>query len=99
MARAGYLKVVDHRGQPIPARSLSSSAHIYEGATTGRRLHTWGTSAAGPDVALMWSLGTLRSRARQLVRNDPFAAGGMDTLVANLVGTGITPRLRGQVCS
>jgi len=29
---------------------------------------------------------------RELVRNDPLAGSGMDTLVANLIGTGITPR-------
>jgi capsid protein len=52
----------------------------------------WGTSTAGPDTALYGSLTTLRSRSRQLVRNDPNAAGGIDILVANLVGTGITPR-------
>jgi len=84
--RAGYLKIVDHNGQPIRAHAS------YEAAQFGRRLSTWGTSSAGPDTSLFGSLSTLRSRSRELVRNDPLAGGGMDTLVANLIGTGITPR-------
>ena len=84
--RAGYLKIVDHNGQPIRAQAS------YEAAQFGRRLNTWGTSSAGPDTSLLGSLSTLRSRARELVRNDLLAGGGMDTLVANLIGTGITPR-------
>jgi lambda family phage portal protein len=87
--RANTLSIVDYNGRPISAASFSQD---FEGATFGRRLGTWGTSTAGPDTALYGSLTTLRSRSRQLVRNDPNAAGGIDTLVANLVGTGITPR-------
>lgn len=90
MTRASYLKIVDHRGRAIPKRA--SSTPVFEGAAHGRRMGDWGGSTAGPDAALFGSLNTLRSRSRQLVRNDPFADGGMDTLVANLVGTGITPR-------
>ena len=88
MARAAYLRIVDASGNKIPARAYS--AH-YDGAPYGRRL-TWGTSSAGINTTLWSSLNTLRARSRQLVRNDPLAAGGMDTLAANLVGQGITPR-------
>jgi len=88
MRQTAYLKIVDANGRRIPKRANSH----YEGAGTGRRLHTWGTSTAGPDTTIFSSLGNLRSRSRQLVRNDPLAAGGMDILVANLVGMGITPR-------
>lgn len=84
--QAGYLKIVDHNGNPIRRQAS------YEAAQFGRRLSTWGTSGAGPDTSLFGSLTTLRSRSRELVRNDPLAGGGMDTLVANLIGTGITPR-------
>ena len=86
---SAVLKIVDHRGRPIPKASADP---VFEGAAFGRRLNTWGTSSSGPNTALFSSLQTLRSRSRQLVRNDPLAAGGMDTLVANLVGMGITPR-------
>ncbi|MBW2342514.1 MAG: phage portal protein [Deltaproteobacteria bacterium] len=89
MARSAYLKIVDAKGDPIPAKAYAGP---YEGAAYGRRMSTWGTSTAGANTTLFSSLGTLRARSRQLVRNDPLATGGMDTLVANLVGTGITPR-------
>ena len=93
MGRSAYLRVVDHRGRKIPrAPGPERGSALYEGATYGRRLSAWGSSGAGPDAALWGSLRTLRARARQMVRNDPLATGGLDTLVANLVGMGITPR-------
>ena len=93
MARAAYLRIVDASGNKIPARAYSGH---YDGASYGRRLNTWGTSSAGINNTLWSNLNTLRARSRQLVRNDPLAAGGMDTLAANLVGQGITPRWRHQ---
>ena len=86
-----YPVVLDHRGNPIVPYQIAS-AYPYEGATYGRRLNTWGTSSAGPNSALFGSLATLRNRQRQLVRNNPLVDGGVDSLVANMVGTGITPR-------
>ena len=86
-----HLKVLDFRGEKIPATRHMAAAH-YEGAGTGRRMSYWGLSSAGPNNSLYSSLNSLRSRSRELVRNDPQIDGGMDTLVANIVGTGITPR-------
>ena len=86
-----YLKVLDHRGEKIPI-SRFMAAGDYEGAGTGRRMSNWGLSSTGPNTALFSSLNSLRSRSRELVRNDPQIDGGMDTLVANIVGTGIAPR-------
>ena len=40
LMRAGYLKIVDHNGNPIPRQAS------YEAAQFGRRLSTWGTSSA-----------------------------------------------------
>lgn len=85
MARA--LRILDHHGRPITMSSAD-----YEGAMTGRRMSTWGLSPSGPNTALYSSLGNLRARSRELVRNDPQIDGGLDTLVSNLVGMGITPR-------
>ncbi|MGD9975729.1 MAG: phage portal protein [Desulfatirhabdiaceae bacterium] len=64
----------------------------FEGAGNGRRLSSLGMSSAGPNNTLFSSLGSLRSRLRELVRNDPQIDGGLDTLVSNLVGMGISPR-------
>jgi len=85
----GYLKIVDAGGNKIPAIRVSSD---YEAAGSGRRLGSWGTSAAGPNTAIWGNLSALRSRSRQLTRNNPLAENGLESLVSNLVGTGITPR-------
>lgn len=81
-------KLFDQYGRPIP-RVLTSS---YEGALTGRRIGSWGTSTQGVNTSLAWSLNTLRARSRELVRNKDIASGAVDTWVSNLIGTGITPR-------
>ncbi len=67
-------------------------ARAYEGATTGRRLGNWGLGSAGPNNALSGSLSQLRSRSRDLFRNNPWVANGFRSLASNLVGCGITPR-------
>lgn len=69
--------------------TASTAAH--EGATTGRRLGLWGTSGAGPNTVVGGSIRTLRARSRELIRNNPWARSGLGTLVANMIGTGITP--------
>lgn len=86
-----YLSIVDSQGNPIPKETV---AGIYEGASSGRRLSTWGMSSAGPNASLYSSIGTLRSRARELTRNNSHADGAVETFVANLIGNGITPRWR-----
>ena len=85
MARSSS-KIVDMHGRPI------QRASDFEGAASGRRMSTWGTSTAGPNNVLYSNLSSLRSRSRELVRNDPMVDGGLDTLVSNLVGNGINPR-------
>ena len=68
------------------------SSRPFEGAGNGRRLSNWGTSTAGPNSTLFSSLGSLRSRSRELSRNDPQICGALDCLVSNIVGMGISPR-------
>ena len=84
-----YLKIVDSNGDRIPA---SAVAGVYEAASSGRRLSTWGTSTAGPNSAIFSSLSTLRARSRELTRNNPNAFAAIDSFVSNLIGAGITPR-------
>ena len=86
-----YLKILDSRGNRIPK---ATAAGAYEGASSGRRLSTWGMSSAGPNASLYSSIATLRSRAREFTRNNSIADGAVETFVANLIGNGITPRWR-----
>lgn len=69
----------------------SSYTGGYEAVSTGRRLGMWGTSTHGPTSTLAGSLRIIRDRSRELERNDALVTAGLDTLVANIVGKGITP--------
>lgn len=64
----------------------------YEAASTSYRMGQWGLSGSGPNTALGGNLPALRSRCRNLVRNNGLVAGGVDALVSNIVGTDISPR-------
>ena len=65
---------------------------LYDGAQTNRRTKNWRTSNAGPNAELQPALTKLRQRSRDLVRNNPFAAAGLDLTVSYQVGAGIVPR-------
>lgn len=80
--------ILDQHGRPYPSATYTGG---FEGATSGDRLAAWGLSAMGPNAAMEHSLGSLRSRQAELVRNNPLAGGGVDTIVANMVGRGIRP--------
>lgn len=62
-----------HRGASLSARELSS----------------WRPMAGSPDADLLDELSTLVSRSRDLARNHGVAAGAIQTLVDNVVGTGL----------
>ena len=81
--------ILDQSGRPYVRASYAGG---YEGGTSGRRLGTWGTSTSGQNALAFANLTTLRSRSREMVRNNPDASGALDTLVANLAGVGIFPR-------
>lgn len=68
------------------------SSESFEGATTGRRLGSWGTSLAGPNAASTNSLNTLRARSHETVRNNPYGTSAREHYVSNMVGTGFKPR-------
>jgi len=66
----------------------------YEGAKTGRRYGGWVTSGTDANGEITSASSRLRDRARDLVRNNPYASKSIMALSANLVGTGIIPRAR-----
>ncbi|WP_019578283.1 phage portal protein [Curvibacter lanceolatus] len=75
------------------ARELLQRA--YEGASTrdGWRPRRAGASA---DTDHRADAATLRVRARSLVKNTPYVARGLGSMVANVIGTGINPRSLGK---
>lgn len=76
-------------------RSRELLKRAYEGASLrdGWRPKRSGASANTDHAA---DATTLRVRARSLVQNVPYIAQGMSSLVANVVGTGITPNWTGD---
>ena len=64
----------------------------YEGASTTRRLSSWGITSYGPNSVIEGSITSLRSRSRDLARNNSEGASGVGVMTANMVGRGITPK-------
>lgn len=73
----------------LRAREMLTRAYEGASARDGWRPRRPGASA-NTDHAM--DAATLRTRARALVQNVPYIARGLSSLVANTIGTGITPR-------
>lgn len=72
-------------------RAREALTRAYEGASQrdGWRPRRSGASANTDHLA---DASSLRARSRALVQNVPYVRRGLDSLVANIIGTGITPR-------
>ena len=77
---------------PAPARQVrpraSSSSHS---GSRGRRAAAWQASSAGPNDIAQLDLELTRNRSRLASRNSAYGGNAIDSLVANLIGTGIKP--------
>lgn len=67
----------------------------YSGASRTRAaLRNWKPGAASADDDSISDLAELRARSRDLVRNAPLASGAINTMVTNVVGTGLSLQSR-----
>lgn len=66
----------------------------YEGARVSRRTRGWNAPNTSANIETRDDLLLLRSRSRDLVRNNPYAAAGLSTLIGYQIGTGIVPQSR-----
>lgn len=74
---------------------LSSMVGSYTGARSDKRaLQEWSPGAASADTDTLGDLYTLRARSRDLERNAPLAAGAINTVITNAIGTGLWPQPR-----
>lgn len=65
----------------------------YTGARTNRRqTKTWNPASGSADNVSLDDLPVLRDRSRDLMRNAPLALGAVNTLVTNVIGTGLKPQ-------
>jgi lambda family phage portal protein len=72
------------------------SGRGYDGATVGRRTDGWRTRGTSANAEIGPTAQRLRDRARDLVRNNPYAAGAVQSLVTNTIGAGILPKATGK---
>lgn len=64
----------------------------YDAATRRRGDYHWLTKDLSADAEILQAIPAIRQRARDLVRNNAYAARAVSILVANIVGDGIKPR-------
>lgn len=83
---------VGFRAGTFPTVTDARSHRTHEAGGTGRRLRAWTPTSGGPNITATADAATLRRRSRDLARNNPWAVGGIEAQVANLVGTGVQPR-------
>ena len=76
-------------------QQLESRTRRFEGASRGRRTKNWRTPTTDANAAIASSIVTLRSRARDLVRNNPWAGRAVRAISAYTVGTGLRPSAMG----
>lgn len=61
----------------------------YEAASSGPRTQGWRRPSSDPNAASAPALSALRNTARDVIRNNPYAAAAVSTLVDHVVGWGI----------
>ena len=66
----------------------------YRGADGGRLRGSWMPGNGSADHDLLVDLPKLRERSRDLIRNDGIASGAIDTIITNIIGSGIRPQSR-----
>lgn len=87
-------RAADSRGGRAQSFSTMMSG-AFTGARSDRRaLQEWWTSKAGADADILGDLPELRGRSRDLERNAPLAAGAINTVCTNAIGTGLWPQPR-----
>jgi capsid protein len=74
----------------LEARTRLALAGGYTGARRDRRqTKSWNVSDGSADNVTLPDLPILRERSRDLLRNAPLAIGAVNTVVTNVVGTGL----------
>lgn len=74
--------------------ALAGGGGYFGGRRDRRSTQEWRTGNASADADILPDLPLLRDRSRDLVRNTPLATGAINTVVTNVVGTGLTVQSR-----
>lgn len=89
----GYISPSTQLKRARAKAALQLVERSYDGAKTGRRTSGWTTCGTSANAEIAPAITLLRNRSRDLVRNNPYAAKAINSLVSNAIGTGITPSL------
>lgn len=74
----------------MKARAVIAWGQGYNGARWDRNgTKTWFAPNLAADETILWDVWTLRARSRDLMRNAPIARGAVNTVVQNVVGSGL----------
>jgi len=82
----------DLRLGPFHLRIGAAARPGYEGASIKARARHFVTSDTSPSSVTITDAAMIRARARQLVRNNPWASNAVEAWVTNCIGSGIRPR-------
>jgi len=74
--------------------NVAKQLGTYVGAESGRIRTNWAASSGSADSDLLPHQKTLRNRSRDLARNNPHAAGILNSMQSNVIATGIKPQAR-----
>ena len=79
-------------GRPMKVQALGFDAAQASGQKDRVRAYNWTSSSDSiNNLIAHGGVNTLRSRAREAIRNDPTAARAIEVFVSNIVGSGIKP--------
>ena len=78
----------------LAEQQLAKITARYDGARVSRRTRGWTAPNTSANVETRDDLQRMRARSRDLVRNNPYAAAGLKTIVGYQIGTGIVPQSR-----
>jgi lambda family phage portal protein len=70
----------------------AQSKRAYEAARQDRTTSAWLANSQSADRSLYGEAERVRNRVRDLVRNNSYARGALDAIVANVIGCGISPK-------
>jgi len=73
-----------------PAKAVKRAVRQYKGAMTSRLAAGWVVKYTSADAEIYTSILGLRSRSRELVRDNDYAKSALRTIVNNVIGSGIT---------
>lgn len=73
------------------SKTGKNARNSFDGGAQRRRLKSWVPTQYTTNVILSSSGPLLRSRARDVLRNNPHANSAVESFAANLIGTGIKP--------